>query len=146
MRLNRWLLVSALAVAFLAPGAVVRAGLTDSLVGTGIDSLLGKQLGITSDQSKGGIGAILGLAKEKLSPADYGKIASAIPGADKYVAKAQAAGLLDKPLKDKSGLDGAFTKLGIPQDKSQKMVPTVTDLVGKVGGNEAKSLLSGALK
>ena len=43
-------------------------------------------------------------------------------------------------------LDGAFSKLKIPQDKASKMVPTVTDLVGTVGGNQAKSMLSGALK
>ena len=146
MNRNRWLMVLVSVFAILGLNTGAWAGLADSLGGMGIDSLLGKQLGITGDQSKGGIGAILGLAKEKLSPADYGKVASAIPGADKYVAKAQAAGLLDKPLKDKSGLDGAFSKLGIPKDKSDKMVPTVTDLVGKAGGSEAKSLLSGALK
>jgi hypothetical protein len=141
-RLAAWFLV----VAGLGLVSVASAGLTDSLTSIGLDSLLGKQLGITGDQSKGGIGAILGMAKGKLSADDYAKVAGAIPGADKYVAKAQSLGLLNKPIKDKSGLDGAFSKLGIPKDKSEKMVPTVTDLVGKVGGSEAQSLLSGALK
>jgi len=145
MTRNRRLVVLFSVVAGLGLGSGAWAGLTDSLSGMGLDSLLGKQLGITGDQSKGGIGSILGLAKEKLSANDYGKVAKAIPGADKYVAKAQSMGLLDKPLKDKSGLDGAFTKLGIPKDKADKMVPTVTDLVGKAGGSQAKSLLSGAL-
>lgn len=146
MNRNRWLVLLVSVVALLGLNPPTWAGLGSSLTSTGIDALLGKQLGITGDQSKGGIGAILGLAKEKLSPADYGKVASAIPGADKYVSKAQSLGLLEKPLKDKSGLDGAFSKLGIPKDKSEKMVPTVTDLVGKAGGSEAKALLSGALK
>ncbi len=146
MNHNRFLMALICIVAILGLGSAAWAGLADSLGGMGLDALLGKQLGITGDQSKGGIGAILGLAKEKLSPADYGKIASAMPGADKYVAKPQSLGLLEKPMKDKSGLDGAFSKLGIPKEKSEKMVPTVTDLVGKVGGSEAQSLLSGALK
>jgi hypothetical protein len=146
MNRNRWLVSVVSLVAALSLSSAASAGLTDSLTGAGLDSLLGKQLGLTADQSKGGIGAILGMAKEKLSPDDYAKVASAIPGADKYVSKAKSLGLLDKPIKDKSGLDGAFSKLGIPQDKADKMVPTVTDLVGQVGGDQAKSLLSGALK
>ena len=146
MNRNRWLVLVVSLAAILGLSSAASAGLTDSLTSAGLDSLLGKQLGLTSDQSKGGIGAILGMAKGKLSPDDYAKVASAIPGADKYVSKAKSLGLLDKPIKDKSGLDGAFSKLGIPQDKADKMVPTVTDLVGKAGGSRASSLLAGALK
>ena len=146
MKLDRWLVVLVSAAAFLAFGSSNwAAGWTDSLLGKDLDSLLGKQLGLTSDQSKGGIGAILGLAKEKLSSADFDKIAAAIPGADKYVAKAKKLGLLDKPMGNKEGLNGAFSKLGISQEKAAKMVPTVTDLMGKMGGDQVKSLMSSAL-
>jgi len=145
MRRKGWLAVLVFAASLLGIASSGRAGLTDSLMGKDLDSLLGKQLGLTGDQSKGGIGAMLGLAKEKLSPADFGKIAAVIPGADKYLSKAKQLGLLDKPLKDKEGLGGAFTKLGIPQDKSAKMVPTFTELVGKMGGDQVKSLLASAL-
>ena len=145
MRRRGWLAVLVFAVSLLGIASISRAGLTDSLMGKEFDSLLSKQLGLTADQSKGGIGAMLGLAKEKLSSADFSKIAAVIPGADKYLSKAKQLGLLDKPLKDKAGLDGAFTKLGIPQDKASKMVPTFTEMVGKVGGDQVKSLLSSAL-
>ena len=90
MNRKRWLVMLVSLVAALSFSGGAWAGLADSMLGTGIDALLGKQLGLTGDQSKGGIGAILSLAKGKLSPADYGKVASAIPGADKYVAKAQS--------------------------------------------------------
>lgn len=145
MKTRRWLMGMACVVACLSIGSSFGAGWTDSLMGKDLDSLLGKQLSLTSDQSKGGIGAILGLVKEKMSSADFDKIAAAIPGADKYVSKAKKLGLLDKPLQNKEGLDAAFSKLGIPQDKAAKMVPTVTDLVGTIGGDQVKSLMSGIL-
>jgi Protein of unknown function VcgC/VcgE (DUF2780) len=146
MKPNRWLIVLVSVAAFLGLGSTNwAAGWTDSLLGKDLDSLVGKQLGLTSDQSKGGIGAILGLAKEKLTSADFDKIAAAIPGADKYVAKAKKLGLLDKPVGNKEGLNSAFSKLGIPQDKASQMVPTVTDLMGKMGGDEVKKMLSSVL-
>ena len=140
MRPNRWLVALSLVVA-TGIGSSLAAGFTDSLVGKDIDSLLAKQLGLTSDQSKGGIGAIFGLAKEKMSSADFDKIAKAIPGAEKYVSKARKLGLLDKPLGNKEGLSAAFTKLGLSKETADKMIPAVNDLVGIIGGEEAKSMM-----
>ncbi|HKQ97976.1 MAG TPA: DUF2780 domain-containing protein [Candidatus Polarisedimenticolia bacterium] len=145
MRTRRRLLVLVCTVSIVALTAPAWAGFTDSLLGKDLDSLLGKQLGITGDQSKGGIGAILGLAKEKLSSNDYDKIAATVPGANKYVDKAKKMGLLNKPVGNKAGLDSIFSKLGIPKDKAAQMVPMVTDLVGKIGGEQAKALLTSVL-
>lgn len=145
MKLRRRMFVLACALAVLGLGSSAWAGFTDSLPWKDMDSVLGKQLGLTGDQSKGGIGAILGLAKEKLTSVDFDKIAEAVPGADGYVKKAKKLGLLDKPIGGKEGLAAAFKKLGIPQDKATQLVPAVTDLVGKVGGEEAKKLLSSVL-
>jgi hypothetical protein len=145
MKLRRRILVLACALAILGLGSTAWAGFNDALPWNDLDSVLGKQLGLTGDQSKGGIGAILGLAKEKLSSNDFDKIAEAIPGASGYVKKAKKMGLLDKPLGDKDGLTAAFSKLGIPQDKATQLIPAVTDLVGKIGGDQVKTLLASAL-
>ena len=146
MKPHRWVVAVAAVLAFLAVGSSSRAaGVMDSIMGKDLDSLLGKELELTGDQAKGGVGAILGLAKEKLSSADFDKISKVVPGVEKYVSKARDLGLLDKPIENKAGLDSRFTKLGIPKDKASKMVPTVTDLVGRIGGDQAKSLLTGAI-
>jgi hypothetical protein len=42
--------------------------------------MLTKQLGVTPQQATGGAGAIFSLAKNNLSSADFGKLASAVPG------------------------------------------------------------------
>ncbi|HEX4824301.1 MAG TPA: DUF2780 domain-containing protein [Candidatus Polarisedimenticolaceae bacterium] len=120
-------------------------GATDmmnSALGKDLGSVVAKQFGLTSDQSKGGIGAILGLAKEKLTSNDFDKIAAAVPGADKYVAKAKKMGLLDKPLENKDGLNAALAKAGIPKEKSGDFLTTVTQMISNVGGDEVKKLMA----
>lgn len=46
----------------------------------GLVGMLTKQLGVTPEQATGGAGAIFSLAKNNLSSADFGKLASAVPG------------------------------------------------------------------
>jgi hypothetical protein len=125
----------------IALGGTALAGMDDWL-SKGLDSQLGKQLGLSSDQTKGGMGAFVGLAKEKLSTADYDKLAGAIPGADKYLSKAKKMGVLDKPLENTSGLNAALSKLGIPEDKVAQFVPAVKGLVGQLGGPEIQGIMS----
>ena len=142
-------LVALCFLVFAASSSGAAAGtagdMMDSVLGKDLDSIVGKQFGLTSDQSKGGIGAILGLAKEKLTANDYDKIAAVVPGADKYVSKAKKLGLLDQPLKDKEGLDAALTKAGIPKDKSGDFLATVNQMIGNAGGDEVKKLMSSVL-
>ena len=142
-----WVALCSLVLAASSSGAFAgeASNMMDSMLGKDLDSIVAKQFGLTSDQSKGGIGAILGLAKEKLTSNDFDKIAAAVPGADKYVSKAKKLGLLDKPLKDKEGLDAAFTKVGIPKDKSGDFLATVTQMIGNAGGEEVKKLMSSVL-
>ena len=137
--------VPVLVLALVFASSAWAAPWMDSLLGKDLDSLVGKQLGLTGDQSKGGIGAILGLAKEKLTSNDFDKIAAAVPGADKYVSKAKKLGLLDKPLGGKDGLASALQKLGIPEDKSKTFVTTVTEMIGQAGGEQVQKLMSSLL-
>lgn len=139
-----WVALCVLVFAASSTGAFASGAgdMMDSVLGKDLDSIVAKQFGLKGDQSKGGIGAILGLAKEKLTATDYDKIAAAVPGADKYVSKAKKLGLLDKPLKNKEGLDAALTKVGIPKDKSGDFLTTVTQMIGNAGGDEVKKLMS----
>ena len=142
-----WVALPFLAFVVSVSGAVAgTAGeMMDSALGKDLDSIVAKQFGLTGDQSKGGIGALLALGKEKLKAVDYDKIAAAVPGADKYVAKAEKLGLLDKPVGNKSGLEAALTKVGIPKDQVGPFLDTVTQMIGNVGGDEVKKLLASFL-
>src|SRR5262249_18814374 len=112
-----------------------------------ITDVLGKTLGVSGDQASGGVGSILSLAQNKLSASDYSKVADTVPGADKYVQKAKDLGAVPaEGIKEKSGLDAAYRKLGIDPEVAKKFTPVVVDFVGKAGGGEVGSLLSSALK
>jgi len=107
---------------------------------------LTSKLGVTDSQAKGGMGSLLTLAKEKLGGTDFSKLTSLIPQATKYMDTAKQLGAVTGPLKDKVGLNGALSKLGMNSDTVAKFVPTVLDYVGKIGGEGAKNMLAGVMK
>ena len=113
-------------------------------MGGSASDLLQSQLDVDKDQADGGIGAMLALAGEKLSAGEYDKLASNIPGASKYLEKAKSLGAMMGPLKDMGGLNSALGKLGISPETVANFVPTATDYLGKLGGEDTKKLLEKA--
>jgi len=122
-------------------------------------SQLTNSLSVTPAQASGGAGALFGLAKSRLSPADFSKVAASVPGIDKLIKSAPAgsspAGVpglsgLEKSLPGGLGglasVAGTFQKLGMSPDMAGKFVPVLTKFVQSKGGASAASLLSGALK
>ena len=108
--------------------------------------------GATTQQAEGAAGAIFGLAKSRLNPADFAKVAGAVPGMDGLLkaAPAVAAGAIGTAggagVAGLSSLAGSFGKLGLKPDMVAKAIPIVTDYVTKSGGSAVGSLLAGVLK
>lgn len=134
------LLTLPLAARAIDLGAVA-GGLKEPLLG-----MLSSQLGVTDNQAKGGVGAMLTLAKEKLPAGDFGKIANLVPGASKYMELAKTLGAVAGPLKNMAGLNGALGKLGMQPETAGKFVPTVTNYLGKAGGSYVQGLLGKVFK
>jgi hypothetical protein len=107
--------------------------------------LLGRSLGLSKEQTEGGLGSILTLAQEKLVKGDFDKVAAAIPGASKYLEQAKSLGAVTGPLKDLAGLKGALGKLGIDEATASKFLSAMPDVVSKLGGGEAGELLGSVL-
>ena len=70
-----WIL--SLSLLFLGLGPLTSSAQDSSLV-----SLLVQQLGITQTQAQGGAGALFNMAKEKLSPQEFGQVADTVPEMD----------------------------------------------------------------
>jgi hypothetical protein len=117
------------------PNSITTAGsslaLTESLSG----------LGLSSDQSSGAVGSVLSMAKGKLSAGDYGKVASAVPGASTYVQKAEAAN--GGPV---TSLDSAYSKLGISPAVGAQVTPLIVNGISKLAGPTVGGLLSSVVK
>ncbi len=117
---------------------------------------LTKELSITPAQATGGAGALFGLAKSRLSAADFSKVAAAVPGMSSFLkaapATSQASGFSGITSSLPGGLGGiastaeAFQKLGLSPEMVGKFVPILTKFVESKGGTSVGSLLSGALK
>ena len=136
--------------------SAIKASANPELIGA-----LTKEMGATVPQASGAAGALFGLAKTRLKPEEFTKVAAAVPGMDALLAAAPAvagtagsgaAGALAKATGGASALGGlatvapAFDKLGLKPEMAAKAVPILTNYVTKSGGKEVASLLAGALK
>ena len=112
---------------------------------------LSKEIGGTPEQAAGAAGSLFGIAKSRLSPADFSQVAKAVPGIDSLLGAAPAAGT--SALSQAAGAAGglasaaaAFTKLGLKPEMVAKAIPVLTSFVTKSGGANVGSLLAGVLK
>ena len=119
---------------------------------------LTKELSITPEQAIGGSGALFGLAKNKLKPEDFTKVADVVPGMDGLLKaapkpKKESTDMLSSVgsmLPGKAGalasVAGSFKGLGLSPEQAIKFVPIMTKFVDLKGGAGAAKILSGALK
>jgi hypothetical protein len=121
---------------------------------------LTKELSITPEQAAGGAGALFGLAKNKLKPEEFLKVADVVPGMDGFLnaapkskkagGAADMLGTVGSMLPGKAGtvasLAGTFQQLGLSPEQAVKFVPIMTKFVQLKGGSGVAKLLTGALK
>ena len=119
---------------------------------------LTKELSITPEQAIGGSGALFGLAKGKLKPEDFTKVADVVPGMDGLLKaapkpKKESTDMLSSVgsmLPGKAGalasVAGSFKELGLSPEQAIKFVPIMTKFVDLKGGAGVAKILSGALK
>jgi hypothetical protein len=117
---------------------------------------LTRELNITPEQTTGGAGAIFGLVKSHLSPDDFGKVAAAVPGMDKFLQAAPASGgasalgplgsVAPAGVGGLASLAGSFKSLNLSPGMAGKFVPVLTNYIEKKGGANTASLFTGALK
>jgi hypothetical protein len=114
-----------------------------------------KELAITPTQAQGAAGTLFGVAKGKLSAADFAKVAGAVPNMEGLLSAAPApaskTGL--EALAAQAGGVGSMvaaastlSKLGLKPETIAKVAPTLVKIVQSKGGAEVAGLLAGALK
>jgi hypothetical protein len=140
------------------PGSTPSAPAEKTVEETASPELVGelvKELAITPSQAQGGAATLFGVAKSRLSAADFAKVASAVPNMEGLLAAAPGAA-------GKSGLEalvgqagsignmaaaaGTLSKLGLKPDTIAKFAPALVKVVQSKGGAEVGKLLAGALK
>lgn len=132
---------------------------TAEAAGTGLVDSLVSSLGITGEQAAGGAGALLDLARKKLSAEDFAKVKEAIPDTGTLIESAPKGAEVSKALEGASsmlggaggsleslaGLAGSFSQLGLDADMVGKFVPLILDFAQGAGGDTVMTLLQGVL-
>ena len=149
-----WVLIVA---AFVAPGSALAQAPAGG-ASSELTSLLAKELGSTTKQAEGAAGSLFRLAKTRMTPENFSKVASAVPAMDQLLAaapaldaKAAGAGALGKAVGkegvgDLAGVAQSFRKLGLKSDAVKKAVPVLTNYVGKTSGGDLAKLLGESLR
>jgi hypothetical protein len=102
--------------------------------------------GLSPSQVATGTGALLGLAKQKMSPDQFAEIAKKIPGTDQLISGAEKAGLPSSGLMDSSSLDGVFKSAGITPDQAKALTPAVTSEISKATSPAIGDAFAAAVK
>lgn len=130
----------------------------------GLLNTLGTQLNVTPQQAVGGTGALLGLAKNKLSGNDYSQLSKSVPGLDQLSGSSALGSLgglggmlggsgsgsnsaISSALgnvQSMGDVNKAFSALGMDSGMVSQFVPVILQYLGQQGaGGSALSALSG---
>lgn len=97
---------------------------------------ISKDLGITNSQTEAGIGAMMMLSKEKLSPSDYSKLSKGIPGGgDSYINKATNLGVLPGSVGTSADIIKVLGLVGVGPIQAAKFTGEVLKFTGSLGGS-----------
>ncbi len=120
--------------------------------GNDLTGMLVSQLGVTQEQAAGGAGSILNYAKQSLSPDDFSKVASSVPGIDSLLGAVPSAGgglggvagaLGGGSLGGMAAVASQFSSLGLKADMVKQFTPIILDYVKGTGGSDVMKLLGG---
>jgi len=128
----------------------------------GLLNTLGTQLNVTPQQAVGGTGALLGLAKNKLSSNDFSQLSQSVPGLDQLSGTSALgslgglSGMLGNSgsqsavnnalgnVQSMGDVNKAFSALGMDSSMVSQFVPVILQYLGQQGaGGSALSALSG---
>jgi len=120
---------------------------------------LTKDLGVSKEQARGGLVALLRTGQQNLSRADFAEFLTDMPGAEKLLnsapppsALSSLAGGLGSLFGGRSsagrwaGLAATFTELGVDLDTAKKFGPIVIDFMREHGGENLVDKVRAALK
>lgn len=121
---------------------------------SGLADELTKKLSLKPEQATGAAGSVFSLAKSKMSPTDFTKLAGGFPEMDsllKAAPKPESGGLgsVAGMVGSQSGpmaLASQFKSLGIAPETAAKVVPEVLNFVKAKQGDAMMGLLSKAIQ
>ena len=148
-------LVLAASLAFVTTSALAQAPPAKDVAATASPELVGqltRDLSVTPAQAEGGAGAVFAMARKRLKPEDFGKVAAAVPGMEALIAAAPLPDPKSAALDIASqgagvaSLASSLGKLGLKPEMALKIVPAISGHLKEKGAADAAQLVGGLLK
>lgn len=137
-------------------GTIANAGFLDSVMSTVssatttanenkplIDEVQ-KQTGLTTTQTTGTLGALLGYAGNNMSSTDYSSITNKVPSLDSLTSSATIAPIISS-LTSSDMVKTTLQGFGVDPSLIQTIVPILVNYVSSTGGESSGNMLSTAL-
>ena len=132
---------------FVMLGCVLSLGITTIAAppGQSIIPVLQTQLGLSDQQVRGALGALLIFVREELPKAEFDELARTIPNADRIMQEAKARGIVTRPLDDVAEFEAALSSIGIGQPLASRFAPAVVQSLAEAGHARERDILLHAL-
>jgi len=103
-----------------------------------------KETGLSTTQTMGAIGTLLGYASNNTSKSDYDKVTNSVSGLGSFTNSATISPIISS-LTSSEMVQSSLKSFGIDPSLVQTIVPILVNYVTKQGGEESGSIISNAL-
>jgi hypothetical protein len=132
------LLTCLLASALMNDYALAQAGRT-------IIPILQERLGLSEQQVRGALGALLVFVREELPKPEFNDLAKVVPNADQIMQEVKLSGIVTRPLDDMDDYEATLLNLGIGQPLASQFAPAVLQALGETGHDRERAILARAM-
>jgi Protein of unknown function VcgC/VcgE (DUF2780) len=109
--------------------------------GLSIIPQLQERFGLSEAQVRGSLGALLIFVRERVTKAEFDRVANSIPNADRIMRETRLNGIVTRPLDDIVEYQESLASLGIGQPLASQFAPAVVECLGDAGFVEERSIL-----
>lgn len=109
--------------------------------GRSIIPLLQETFGLSEEQVRGSLGALLIFVRERLPKPEFDRVAKSIPNADRIMRETHLNGIVTGPLDDIGEYQASLASLGIGQPLASQFAPAVVEVLEATGFQQESSTL-----
>jgi hypothetical protein len=113
--------------------------------GPSILPVLQERFGLSEQQVRDAVGALLVFTREQLPKPEFDELARTIPNADLIMQEVKLRGIVTKPLDDIDDYEAALSNTGIPPAHAAEFAPAVVEALGATGHERERDILARAL-
>lgn len=113
--------------------------------GQSILPVLEERFGLSEQQVRDALGALLVFTRERLPKSDFDDLAKTVPNAELIMQQVKLRGIVSKPLDDINEYEAALVNIGLPPVQAVEFAPAVLEVLHATGHDRERDILARAL-